>query len=69
MVKAPQVGQKVLGMVGVEEKELHQARVLVLAREEKKVPVSKVFHPARFQQFQCTKKGWRAGIIVCSPCS
>jgi len=57
MVKDPQVGQKVLVVVRVEEKELHQARVLVLAREEKKVPVSKVVHPARFQQFQCRTKG------------
>ncbi len=49
MVKGPPVGQKVLMMVRVEEKELHQARVLVLAREERKVPVSKVVHLARFQ--------------------
>jgi hypothetical protein len=69
MVKAPQVGQKVLVVARVEEKELHQARVLVLAREERKVPVSEVVHPARFQQLQCTKRGWGAGIIVCSPCS
>jgi hypothetical protein len=59
MVKGPQVGQKVLVMVREEEKELHQARVLVLVlvREERKVPVSKVVHPARFQQFQYITKG------------
>lgn len=49
MVKAPQVGQKVLVVVRVEEKEQRQVRVLVLAREERKVPANKVVHPARFQ--------------------
>jgi len=44
MGKDPQVGQKVLVVVRVVEKELHQARVLVLAREEKKVPVSRVMY-------------------------
>lgn len=50
MGKDPQVGQKVLVVVRVEGKELQQVRVLVLVREERKVPVSKVVHPARFQR-------------------
>jgi len=57
MVKDPQVGQKVLVVVRVEEKELRQVRVLVLVREERKVPVSKVVHPVRFQRSQCRTKG------------
>lgn len=49
MVKAPQVGQKVLVVARVEEKEQRQARALVLAREERKVHANRAVHPARFQ--------------------